>query len=77
MNTTQRPTPITDAAFEAFSRGACGTVYLCFKMAELERFIADMGHRPPGTTLTRSHGSTSYGPGCCVWAATNPPPITP
>jgi chromosome segregation ATPase len=37
MNTTLRPTPITDAAFEAFSRSACGTVYLCAKMAELER----------------------------------------
>jgi hypothetical protein len=37
MNTTERPTPITDAAFDAFSRGACGTAYLCAKMAELER----------------------------------------
>jgi hypothetical protein len=37
MNTTERPTPRTNAAFDAFSRGACGTAYLCFKMAELER----------------------------------------
>jgi hypothetical protein len=40
MNTTERPTPRTNAAFDAFSRGACGTAYLCAKMAELERELA-------------------------------------
>jgi hypothetical protein len=35
---------------------------------DYDRFVADMGHRPPGTTLTRSHDSPIYGPGCCAWA---------
>ena len=58
------------------SHGARG-ITITPEWLNYDRFVADMGHRPPGTTLVRQPGSAIYGPGCCVWAATNPSPITP
>lgn len=41
-------TPDTDKAFEAYARGACGTAYLCARMAEIET------QRDSAKTLNRS-----------------------
>jgi hypothetical protein len=31
-------------------------------------FLADMGERPPGTTIERKDGARGYEPGNCRWA---------
>ena len=33
-----------------------------------ENFLADMGERPPGTTLERKNNNFGYFPGNCIWA---------
>lgn len=49
------------------SHGARG-ITVAPEWLKYDQFVADMGHRPQGTTLTRKHRDDIYGPGCCVWA---------
>ena len=37
---------------------------------DYERFLADMGRRPPGTTLERVDAGAGYAPHNCIWRAT-------
>ncbi len=44
-------------------------VTVCARWAVFETFYADMGPRPPGTTLERRNNDKGYSPDNCVWAS--------
>lgn len=47
--------------------GGAGITY-CHEWEEYERFLADMGERPPGKTLDRIDSTGNYKPGNCKWS---------
>lgn len=47
--------------------GARG-IRMCERWLTFELFLADMGPRPPGTSIERLENSKGYEPGNCVWA---------
>lgn len=44
-------------------------VSVCEQWRSFSGFLADMGEKPPGTTLDRIDGSKGYEPGNCRWAS--------
>lgn len=40
---------------------------LCDRWQVFENFLADMGERPPGTSIERANNDKGYEPGNCVW----------
>jgi hypothetical protein len=61
----RRCTKPTDASYRKY--GAKG-ITVCDRWMEFENFRADMGDRPPGTSIDRIDGTLGYSADNCRWA---------
>ena len=43
-------------------------ITVCDQWRDFRNFLADMGERPPGTTLNRLNNDENYEPGNCEWS---------
>lgn len=52
----------------AYPRYGGRGITVCQRWHDYDKFLADMGERPDGTTLERKNNNRGYTPGNCYWA---------
>lgn len=61
-------TRCTNPKVKSFADYGARGITVCDRWKTFANFLADMGERPPGTTLDREKNEVGYEPGNCRWA---------